>query len=263
MGAFVLSSLLQPTSKYNQVEVVCVVREKTHTNTHTDTRPSISPRERLWQTLKRYGLTKEEEEEEEESLFDNKVRVVVGDLSLPLFGLPMKRKEKEEEEEEKRRRDIESYEELIELCPTAVVHCAAQVNSLFPYSSPLLSSNVLSTQHLLQYATEVCNSLRGKDTSDTNNHQTTSSLPFLFLHISTLSCLGPFQKVSGCSLKDTSLLTQLLEESSPTTSSSSTTIPLLSHMGGYNQSKWVAEYLVHNAYEIEDIPVCVLRPGEK
>lgn len=112
LGAYVLKELLLRETS----EIVCIIRAEG---------PDVAIK-RIRNNLKKYGLL------EDESALQRRIKVVLGDLSKPRFGLTQ-----------------EEFDGLA-ACVDAVYHLAAEVNHLLDYQS-LRGGNVLSTKHILEF----------------------------------------------------------------------------------------------------------------
>ena len=113
LGAYVLKELLLRETS----EIVCIVRADA----------GEAGVDRISDNLKRYGLL------DDEIALRKRVKVVLGDLAKPRFGLTQ-----------------EEFDGLA-TCVDAVYHLAAQVNHLLDYRS-LRDGNVLSAKHVLEFA---------------------------------------------------------------------------------------------------------------
>lgn len=178
VGAHLCASILNNTSK----EIVCLVRAK-------DQRQGF---ERVKSQLMKLKLWRD--------LYQHRITIVVGDLSLPQLGL-----------------GSEDWQRLAKSV-SHIIHCGAWVNFAYPYGL-LKQANVEATHSLLELASTL----------------THKSMDF----VSTMSVLSAAESSAQ------------VDESSP-----------MSHwpylIGGYNQSKWVAEQLCLQA-QARGIDVSIYR----
>ena len=187
LGAFLLQELLETHPE--EVSVYCIVR-----GAASDHAGAV---ERLVSHLQELQIFIRPD------IFANRVRVLVGSLA---DGFDL---------------DPAVYQELCGSVAT-VVHSAAHVNSVLPYSS-LKQANVQGVRHVLKFAA-----------SGRCKH---------LVHISTMSVLTSQQ--------------QGRHEATDLAAHHAT----LNFTGGYNQSKWVGEMLVLRAAREKGHWVSVFRPG--
>jgi len=178
LGAFILNELLAPSSRVLFKEIVCIVRATS----------DKAAEERIAATLQFYGLSACYEQ-------SSHVKVVAGDLSNDLLGL-----------------DPATYYEIAtSIC--MVVHCGAQVNSVFPYAA-LKEANVAGTRRVLEMVL-----LFGDASSSVD-----------FLHVSTMGFLPPGHP----------------EKPLMASGSGSANVHRILGLSGYAQTKLVAEELLEH-----------------
>ena len=186
LGAFLLKDLLEQTNS----DIVCIVRAKTQQDA----------RVRIENAMGRYELNKE--------LVNERVSVVLGDLSQPNLGL-----------------DVEGFKNLGEWVDS-ILHNGAWVNFNYPYSM-LKPTNVLGTQEVIRLACE------------------SRCIPLHY--VSTVSVYAPI------SVELNEGHARVRNEYDPANNWQDL-------VGGYAQSKWVAEQLVLQARD-RGLPVSIYRPG--
>ena len=160
-----------------------------------------SPQEahnKLQDSLQDKGLWKPE--------FDSKLRAFFGDVSLYHMGLG------------------EDDYSFLSTGVDVIIHCAAQVNLVYPYRG-LRTVNVEGTKNALEFA------VMGK-----------------VKRFSYISTNGVFPECGLVGVKEEDPISALFKEGK------------LDGASGYTQSKWVAEEIVRRARD-EGLPVTIFRPG--
>ena len=204
LGAFLLHKLLATSHAY----VLVLVRPSNGASSDNLT-PLERCRERVWNNLLGYGLATEIDTELTgkcqitRHTFDSRVNVLVGDTSLGGLGL-----------------DSDDHAYLAQHIDV-VVHAAAQVNLLYPYSA-LAGANVHGTAEIV--------------------------------HFCTIGKVKPLHYISSNSVLPMGSKTDIYEEDSDISLISNKL------EGGYAQSKWVAEQLVYTAMK-GGLPAVVYRCG--
>ena len=184
LGAFVLAELLNISAC--TCTVTCLVRATSREEAHA----------RLYHTLTGYGLL---ESQSTINSFVDRVTVLVGDVAQPNLGIS----------EYERVQLLTGHGDRTCLPIDAIVHCAARVSSVAPYSA-LQGTNVDGTTRLLQLASE------------------RPAGCVFFCHVSTIGVV-PFAMTAS---ETPNVPPDHLDSNS-----------------GYNQSKWVAERRVLAAFE--------------
>jgi thioester reductase-like protein len=182
LGAFILERLLRATTS----RIVCIVRAQSNQEAS----------HRVKANLQRFGLWHDH--------FAARVECIAGDLGQPLFGL-----------------SADDYHQIASNIDV-IIHNAAQVNLLYPYSA-LRHSNVMATRGILDFA--VANRTKR-------------------LHF-----------VSSLAVLETPEFSSSIEEPSEWRALHPETLS-----GGYAQTKWVCEELVWEAYR-RGLPCSISRPG--
>jgi thioester reductase-like protein len=212
LGAFILHKLLTTSHAY----LLLLVRPSTGAPSN-DMTPLEQCRERVWANLLSYGLAVDskgkkkkkktelvlESNQISRDTFDSRVNVLVGDTSLGGLGL-----------------DSDDHAYLAQHIDV-VVHAAAQVNLLYPYSA-LAGANVHGTAEIV--------------------------------HFCTIGKVKPLHYISSNSVLPSGSKTDIYEEDQDLSLLSSKL------EGGYAQSKWVAEQLVYTAMK-GGLPAVVYRCG--
>jgi thioester reductase-like protein len=204
LGAFLVHRILKNSNSY----ILLLIRPPTGNNDKNLT-PAEQCRARVWDNLMHYGLATSDVDSVDKhrikiSEFDARINVLVGDTSLGGLGL-----------------ESDDYAYLTQHIDV-VIHAAAQVNLLYPYSA-LAGANVVGTAEIIDFC------MMGKVKS---------------LHyISSNAVLPVDAAASEVFEEDTDLLPM------------STRI-----QGGYAQTKWVAEQLVYKAMS-GGLPAVVYRCG--